>query len=353
MQIRHITAAAAAALVLSGAAAEARTLNITVVAGHPPITIGVAQIRDYFIPEVDRRLAETGDYRINWVQAYGGSVAPPSGVLEAVRTGIGDMGYVPHLFERDKLPLEQITFLTPFGTDDLALLMDVVEKLQDEVPEMEAAWTAANQKLLAGVGIDTYHFVTKAPVNSVEDLRGLRLGTAGLGLNWLRDTGAIPVGAALPDYYNSMATGLMDGIVTFESAVLPYKFHEVAPHITRVNFGAMYSSGLTINLDVWNRLPEDVQNVMLEVASEYQSRTAQAYVDSGARSLAAAEEAGATVADFPEEERAKLAAMLPNIAREWAAGLDQRGLPGTRALETYIRLSQEAGITFARDWLAE
>lgn len=345
---------AAGAVCLFTAPLSAETFQLTVVAGHPPVTKGVAAVRDYFIPEVDRRLAEAGgEHSIEWTEAYAGAVADVRGVLEAVDTGIADFGYVPHLFEADNVPLEQVTYVTPFGTNDLPLLMEVISDLHAAVPEIGEGWARHNQMVLAPVGIDTYHFVTNFPIEEIADLEGRRIGTAGLALNWLNGSGAIPVSGALPSFYNSMSTGLIDGVMTFESAVAPYDFFEVAPHITRINFGAMYASALTVNLDTWDRLPEEVQAIILEVAEEYRNRTADDYYLGGQASLNVALENGATISDLPDGVRASYAGQMPNVAREWAAELDARGLPGTEVLETYIRLAQERGIEFARDWSAE
>jgi TRAP-type C4-dicarboxylate transport system substrate-binding protein len=341
-------------LCLTTSMTNAETFNLTVVAGHPPVTKGVAGVRDFFIPEINRRLEEAGsEHSIEWTQAYAGSVADVRGVLEAVEDGIADFGYVPHLFEADAVPLEQITYVTPFGTNDLPLLMQVISQLHDEIPEMNEGWERHNQMVLAPVGIDTYHFVTNFPIEEIADLDGRRIGTAGLALNWLNGSGAIPVSGALPSFYNSLSTGLIDGVMTFESAVAPYDFHEVAPYITRINFGAQYSSALTVNLDTWERLPEDVQTVILEVSEQYRDQTAVDYFEGGQVSLDIASEAGATISDLSAEVREAYAAQMPNVALEWAADLDARGMPGTQVLETYIRLAQEAGIEFARDWTAE
>src|SRR5690606_33016093 len=142
------------------------------------------------------------------------------------------------------------------------LLMGIVTELHERIPAMREGWALHNQRLLAPVGIDTYHFVMKNPIKSLDELKGKRIGTAGLATNWMRNSGAIPVSGALPEYYNSLQTGLLDGIIVFESAIPAYKFHEVAPHIVKINFGSMYASALTINLDVWKKLPEEVRNVM-------------------------------------------------------------------------------------------
>lgn len=341
-------------VLLSGVALPvvAETWNFTVIAGHPPLTRGVSAISDHFVPEVSKRVAELG-HTISWTEAYAGAVAPPTGVLEAVESGVAEFGYVPQLFEGDKLPLDQITYITPFGTSDLLKVMGVIDKLYAEIPAMTEAWADNNQKVLAPVGIDTYHFVTKFPIEDVSDLDGHKIGTAGLALNWLKGVDATPVAGSLPDFYNSMSTGLYDGVMTFESVVAPYKFYEVAPYITKINFGAQYASALTVNLDTWDSLPEDVQQVIQEVANEYRDIAAESYNEGGKASLAKAVEGGATITDLSDEQRAAYAEKLPNIAREWAEKLDAQGKPGTEVLETYMRLSKEAGIQHVRDWAAK
>jgi hypothetical protein len=75
--------------------AGAKTYKITVVAGHPPIFLWVTLCRDYFIPEVNKRLQEAGGKdKIIWNQAYGGTIAKIGGALEAIEEGIADMGFV-------------------------------------------------------------------------------------------------------------------------------------------------------------------------------------------------------------------------------------------------------------------
>lgn len=346
--------ALAASLAAAPRGADAEEFSFTIVAGHPPITGGVATLRDFFIPELARRLEEAGGkHKITWNEAYAGALADVRGVLEAVEDGIGEFGYVPHLFEADKLPLEQITYVTPFGDADLKTMLRVIRDLHEAVPEMAEAWRENNQILLAAVGTDNYHLMTSFPIETVADLEGRKLSTAGLQTNWLRGTGAVPVAGALPDYYNAIQTGLTEGTVTFESALAPYKLFEVAPYVTKVNYGAQSASALTVNIDVWESLPEDLREIIREIASEYQDRAAELYMSNAGKSLATAVEGGATIKELSPEARAGFADAMPNIALEWARSLDVRGIAGTKTLETYIRLSREAGVTFARDWLAE
>lgn len=83
---------------LQAGSALAKNYKITVVAGHPPIFLWVTLCRDYFIPEIDKRIAPLG-HKITWNQAYGGTIAKIGGALEAIEEGVADMGFVGTIFE--------------------------------------------------------------------------------------------------------------------------------------------------------------------------------------------------------------------------------------------------------------
>ena len=343
----YLAAAFAAAIALPAGAEE---IKLTAISGHPPVTLGVSHLRDFYIPEVNKRLAAAGKHKIAWTEAYGGSVAKPAAVLEAIEKGIGDVGYMPALFEADKLPLDQITYVTPFGTSDLPKLIGVVRELRARIPEMNQAYLKHKLVFLAGVGVDDYHLVTKFPVASRADLDGKKLGVAGLSSNWIKGTGAVPVAGALTEYYNSMQTGVIDGIITFESALKGYKYYEVAPYVTKVSFGAQYASAVVMNKPRWDRLPADVREVFTAVGKEYEAKVNLAYRTAGEESLKIAVAGGAKISELPEAERRKLAAGLPNVALDWAKAIDAKGQPGTKTLSTYMELSRKAGIKHAREW---
>jgi TRAP-type C4-dicarboxylate transport system substrate-binding protein len=350
MRLKITLLAGFAVLVATAAAAAPQEIKITVGSGHPPLSGAVKEIRDLFIPEVDKRLAASGKYKITWTEAYAGTIAKPPGVLKAVEDGAMDVGHVPFLFNGDKLPLEQITYVTPFGPEDSVKLNEVILRLRKAVPEMDAQLLKHKQILLAPLPTDAYQIVAKKPVSKVEDLRGMKLGTAGQAGNWVRDTGVVAVSGDLTTFYNSMQTGVYEGIITFDTAVSAYKFYEVAPYIVKVGFGAQYASGLTVNERRWKGFPQEVKDAFLAAAPLYEKKVSLYYKDAGEASLKNAVEKGAKIVAFPAEERAKLAKLLPNIAKEWAAAADAKGLPGTKTLVTYMQLCREAGIPHARQW---
>ena len=141
-----------------------KTYKITVATGHPPIFLWVTLLRDYFIPEVNKRLEAAGAKdKIEWNQAYGGTVAKIGGVLEAIEEGIVDMGFVGTIFEAPKMPLHNISYMTPFGSPDIFKVVDTMAELQAKIPAVADEWTKYNQVYLGGVGLDTYGILTNFP----------------------------------------------------------------------------------------------------------------------------------------------------------------------------------------------
>ena len=348
--MRFSTGLLASGLLLGSPAWAQQEIKLTVASGHPATSGSVAEIRDVFIPEVDKRLAAGGKYKITWTQSYAGAIAKPPGMLKAIEDGAADIGHVPFLFNGDKLPLEQITYVTPFGPDDSVKLTEVINKLRKQIPEMDQQILRYKQVRLAVLPTDAYQIVSKKPVAGLNDLKGMKLGTAGQAANWVRNTGVVAVAGDLTTFYNSMQTGVYDGVITFDTAVSTYKFFEVAPYIIQIGFGAQYASGLTVNERRWKAFPEEVRQAMLAAAPIYEAKVAVYYKTAGEKSIANAVAKGAKLMPFPKEDRVKLAEMLPNIALDWAKAADQKGLPGTRTLKSYMELSRASGVQHARAW---
>ena len=74
----HVTAIAAvlATLATTGAHAQS-TINLTVIDGYPPKSLWIKEFIDFYIPEVDKRLAKDNKYKIKWNQAWGGQIVKP------------------------------------------------------------------------------------------------------------------------------------------------------------------------------------------------------------------------------------------------------------------------------------
>lgn len=345
--LRWGAASGAAAVVSFGAGpAAAKEYKLTIAASHPKIFPWVGVLSSHVVPESNKRLAAMGSKdRIKWTESYGGALYSFKDTLEAVKDGITDAGWVGTLWEGSKMPYQNITYFTPFVSDDLPGLMTVMNKLHKELPVLRKAWEKQNQVFLGASGVETYHLMTKFPVKSIDDLKGRKILAPGPSANWIASLGATPVNGALTTYYNQMQTGVADGCITIITGFYPNKMYEVAPYVTLVGIGAHMTGGFSVNKDVWDGLSKDVQKVLSELGEEYSRIHVEQVMARYTKFLASLRQK-AKVSTLPAAEKAKWIKILPNIAGQWAKPLPE----GRAVLNAYMEAVRASGVKPGRDW---
>ncbi len=146
---------------------------------------------------------------------------------------------------------------------------------------------------------------------------------------------------------------MVDHAMLWPEAAKTFKIAEVAPYMLRADIGAVNSKTVTVNQDYWDGLPDEVKGVLGEVAVLYRDHVAGIAMDRAEASRAAYVEGGGTIVEISADERAAWAASMPNIAAEWASGLDGKGEPGSDMLNAYLGKLRNAGFEPVRDWAAE
>lgn len=243
--------------------------------------------------------------------------------------------------------------MAPFGTTDPDVMVEVLLDLYDKYPEFAGEFTKKDQKLLSFGVSDSYEIVTKFPINTVEDLKGKKIGGAGSNLRWIEAAGAVPVQAGLAEVYQSIQTGVFDGYIMYTRGTLGYRLHEVAPYFTEVGFGSILVSALTINENTYNKLPAEVQQVIDEVGKELTYEIAKASKAERITNLEEMVKQGATHNVLSDAERKKWAELMPNQPNEYAQRMNEAGLPGTEMYQDYLKLMEEKGYTFPRTYEIE
>lgn len=350
-RITRVTLASIAMVVMMAATVHAKTIQMTIITGHPPVIPWVKMLDEYFVPEVNKRLlAAGGSYEINWKKGYGGTIAKIGTELEAIEHGVVDMGIVGAVFEPANLPLQIVSYYTPFATGSIAAAVEVIDEMHSKVPAMMKAWDSFNQVYLTGIGVDDFNLFTKKPIKSLKELKGLKIGGAGPNLNWLRGLEVAGVQIDLTTIYNDLSVGIYHGVLLFPSSGSSIKVHEVAPHYLKIGFGAMSWAAITVNKKRWAALPKEVQDVFRSVARDYRDKLNVFQEDLGKKGLEMMKANGLTIAEFPADERVAWAQSLPNIAAEWAKPLEAKGLPAKEVIRLWIEGVRAKGSKPLRDW---
>ncbi|WP_323794587.1 C4-dicarboxylate TRAP transporter substrate-binding protein [Nisaea sp.] len=349
---------ATAALFLTAAAATpalaVETIKMIAIDGYPARAMWVKEFSGYFLPEVNKRLAAKGNYKIEWQEAYGGAIVKPKGVLEGIKLGLGDIGVVTTVFHSSKLPLQGIAFVTPFISSDAGVVAKAVDEIAAEFPQMGEAFEKQNQVLLAnGVVLDSYQVFSRDQVNGIADMNGKKVAGAGYNLRYLEGVGAAGVRGGLTNFYNMLQTGVVDQAMLWPEAAKTFKIGEVAPYMLKANLGAVNTKSVTINMDTWKKLPEEVRAVLKAVAADYRDRIAGIAMERAAASEQKFFADGGTIVELSAEQRATWAMAMPNIAAEWAEELEAKGIPAKDMLRAYMAKLKAAGQPATRDWTAD
>ncbi len=350
--VRTLVAATvfAAFTVGAGTAAAQQVINLTMAASHPTTFLPVGVMAGFFKNEIDRQLKEGGKFRINWKEAYAGTLYKLQDTMEAVRDGITDIGFVGSVWESDTMPLSNVTFFAPFTSGSMEVVMRIGDKLMREHPALRKEWEGNNLKYLGPIGIETYHLWTRTPVTKFEDLRGKRYNAPATALQWIRNTGAVGVDGGLPTYYTNVQTGVVDGAISFYTGILPIRLHEVASHVTEVDLGAQFAGAVAINLERFRKLPKEVQDAIEKAGSGYSAELTKQTVERIESSKKAMIDAGAKIVKLSETDRQKWAATLPDVAGEWVKTNEAKGLPAGEVLRAFMTEARKAGAKPLRDW---
>ena len=162
-----------------------------------------------------------------------------------------------------------------FGVSSLPKLVSSYEdakKLYEELkPLYKKAAMKWNQKFLYAAPWPPSGLVTKKPVKTIADLKGLKTRTYDKnGAEFLRALGASPVALPWGEVYSSLRTGMIDSVLTSTESTKNGKFWEVLKYFTNIYY-AFPLNMVTINLDYWKSLSKEQQKAILKAAKEVEA----------------------------------------------------------------------------------
>jgi TRAP-type C4-dicarboxylate transport system substrate-binding protein len=339
-------------IIAIASSASAETYEFRIGAGHPTGALWVGTIKDFFMPEVAKRVQEVTGDTITWTEGFGGTVCKLGECLEAVESGLLDFADIEAAFEPSKLIASNFSYFVPFGSGDPVVAQKAAADVYESMPELAGVLADNyNQVYLGGSVVASYGLVTTFEWDNVDQLRGHKIAAAGPNLPWLDSTGVTGVQSTLAEAYTSLQTGVYEGWVMFADGVVSFKLNEVTKQFVDMHFGSVHTPLLTVNKDTFDGLPEEIQKILVEVGREWGAHTAKVVADKQAASVETLRET-LKIVEPDEATRKAWADALPNIPKLRADEIDAAGQPG-EAIYRYIDALKAVGHAFPRDWSTE
>jgi len=259
----------------------------------------------------------------------------PPQLIRQVRDGVVDIiwtvnGYTPGLFPRTEVfELPFVHTNNPVATN-LAMREMFADELEQEYEGLKVLFLHVH----AGQGI---HMVNEE-VRNPADLAGKKMRIPTRTGAWIIEAlGAVPVSMPVPDLPQALSKKVVDGAFIPWEIIPPLHLQELTQYqiegADKTRFGTT-TFQVSMNLDKWNSLPEDIQQIFLDASGEdWWRRVGEIWAASDDFGINMAVEAGNTHVQLSEKETAALEEALNPVIDRWIADVNSKGIDGAALVE--------------------
>ena len=113
-----------------------------------------------------------------------------------------------------------------------------------------------------------YGFMTNFPVHKLEDLKGKKIRSVGMGSHVVRALGAAPVSMLANEAYTGLQRGTVDGNLYVFYTLEDYKLHEVTEYVIKPAVYTPAFGDIAMSLKVWEGLSPEHKEAFERAAVE-------------------------------------------------------------------------------------
>ncbi len=305
------------------ATATAGPIKLTYANFPPAPTFPCVQM-ERWKKEVERRTS--GKVLINTYP--GGTLLGAKNMMDGVIAGQADIGNLCMAYQPGRFIVTNATAL-PVGFPDATVasltLWDIYNKYRPK--------EFADVKVLTMFTCAPANIYAKVPVKNLEDLKGLQLRASGGVAEALKALGATPVGMPQSATPEALQKGVVKGAASSLETLKDFKYAELCRYVTIFN-GPIYPFAVVMNMQKWNSLPQDVQRVMDELATQ-QAVWTGVYMDNHVDDSIewSKKNYNIEITELSKEQLAKWDQLLDPITTKWIAAAKAKGLPAEQIVE--------------------
>ncbi|MBO4836039.1 MAG: TRAP transporter substrate-binding protein DctP [Lachnospiraceae bacterium] len=232
---------------------------------------------------------------------YNGEFCAQQEQMDYIKDGSIDLHYNLVAQNPQKNIVRQ-AFGNTTANDNVNEMFDLITKENPETAAIIDKEAAENNVKILGVwnGGSTVFLSTK-PLTSLEDLRGTSYG-ADMGTEAVAALGVSTQSVLLADIYESLSRGVISSTSITLPGAIAMKFYEVAPHVLYLTMAAP-SHQLEMNLDTWNALGEEGQQIFMEAVKKSEDANLERLVAMEQGMLQTMRDAGCTVTEPGEADK--------------------------------------------------
>ena len=262
----------------------------------------------------------------------GGTLLGAKAMMDGVIAGQADIGCICMAYQPGRFVVTNATSL-PLGIPNAKVgsmaLLDLYKKYNPEA--------FAKVKVLTMFTTAPTNIMSKVPVKTLADIKGLDLRASGGAAQILGAWGANPVGMPMPATVEALQKGVVKGLFSSLESMKDFKFAEMCSYVTMTDT-VIYPFAVIMNMDKWKSLPKDVQDVMEGMIAEQAEWTGN-YMDNHVNEAIEWSKKTHNVEfiQLSAADKAQWDAKLQFLTDKWVSGAKEKGLPAEVAIDQPAR----------------
>ncbi|MFW6324613.1 MAG: TRAP transporter substrate-binding protein, partial [Desulfovibrionales bacterium] len=286
-----------------------------------PPTHDQAKLAEKWCREVKART--NGEVTVDFYP--GGTLTSAKECYDGVAQGISDIGFSVLGYTRGRFPVMAAVDLPMgyrSGREATEVANSVYKRFRpDEFNDVHVLYFHAH-----GPGI--LHTADK-PVKTLEDLKGMKIRATGNSGKLIGALGGTPVAMSMPDSYQSIRKGIVDGGIYPVETNKGWKMAEVVDYMTE-SYPVAYTTTffVVMNKDRWNSLSEEAQKAITEISAEWIPKHGRVWDESDKAGREYFLDQGGQIIPLPTREADRWKERAQSLVDAYVREVGSKGLNG-------------------------
>lgn len=315
-------------LILPGVSLSSETIKLTYSNFFPPMHIQ-SKLAEQWAQAVEKRT--NGRVKVEYYP--GGTLTSAPQCYQGVVDGISDIGFSVLAYSRGRFPTMAAVDL-PLGYTSGQIATEVANAVYQKFQPKEFKDVQVMYFHAHGPGL--IH-TSKKQIRSMADLNGVKIRATGNSAKVIKALGGIPVAMPMPDSYQNIQKGVVDGGIYPVETNKGWRLGEVVSYMTDT-YAAAYTTAffVVMNQDKWQSLPQDIQKIIQEINSEWITKHGKAWDESDKEGLAYFTKKGNKVIHLDAHEAKNWKAAVQPIIKNYIQAVSAKGINGQQIVDFTI-----------------
>ncbi|MCA0871507.1 TRAP transporter substrate-binding protein [Seohaeicola saemankumensis] len=237
--------------------------------------------------------------------------------------GVADITFGLPGYTASKFPMTLMVELPGVLQEDTATdrIWETIDHIRDEHKRVHlfSIWTNAENVL----------YSRDKPVRSLADVKGMKIRVPSRNAGLVVESwGAVPISMPVPEIYNAMQTGVIDGVLIDSTATYAFRLAEVSDYVITGMHASISPLVLYMNRDTYRGLSDDQRAAFDRIGREIATIANQVQLAGTARGEQMFKEMdGKEWIELTPEQAAEFNTAAASVVEQVAAEAEAKGLP--------------------------